>query len=84
MSTKPWGSYQAVAFLGKPYLAGYPKSTFTDEISSLDKGELRAVLIDEDSTQTLNYNSTLTLQQGYVLVAAEVSEKKGRRQFRST
>ena len=74
---KPWGSFHEVAFLGKPYLAGYPKSSLTDEISSLDKGELRAVLIDEDSTQTLNYNSTLALQQGYVLVAAEVSDKKG-------
>ena len=73
----PWGSFQAAAFMGKPYLAGYPKSSFTDEISSLEKGELRAVLIDDDLTRTLNYNSTLTLQQGYVLAAAEVSEKKG-------
>ena len=32
---EPWGSFQAVAFLGKPYLAGYPKSSLTDEISSL-------------------------------------------------
>jgi S-layer protein (TIGR01567 family) len=74
---EPWGSFHEVAFLGKPYLAGYPKSSFTDEISSLDKGEIRAVLIDDDRTQTLNFNSTLTLQQGYVLAAAEVSEKKG-------
>jgi len=74
---EPWGSFHEVAFLGKPYLAGYPKSSFTDEINSLDKGEIRAVLIDDDRTQTLNFNSTLTLQQGYVLAAAEVSEKKG-------
>ena len=74
---EPWGSFQAVAFLGKPYLAGYPKSSFTDEINSLDKGEIRAVLIDDDRTHTLNINSTLALQQGYVLLAAEVSEKKG-------
>ena len=73
---EPWGSFHEVAFLGKPYLAGYPKSSFTDEINSLDKGEIRAVLIDDDRTQTLNINSTLTLQQGYVLAAAEVSEKK--------
>jgi len=73
----PWGSFHEVAFLGKPYLAGYPKSSFTDEINSLDNGEIRAVLIDDDRTQTLNFNSTLTLQQGYVLAAAEVSEKKG-------
>ena len=41
---KPWGSYQEVAFLGKPYLAGYPKSNFTKEVSSLEKGALRKVL----------------------------------------
>lgn len=74
---EPWGSFRKVAFLGKPYLAGYPGSSFTDEISSLDKGELRAVLIDEDGTQTLSYNSKLTLQEGYVLAAAEVSMKNG-------
>ncbi|MGB5099889.1 MAG: S-layer protein domain-containing protein [Methanothrix sp.] len=74
---EPWGSFQAVAFLGKPYLAGYYDCSFTDAISSLGKGELREILIDEDSTQTLNYNTTLPLQQGYALAAAEVSEKKG-------
>ena len=26
---EPWGSFQAVAFLGKPYFAGYPESNFT-------------------------------------------------------
>ncbi|HUS76663.1 MAG TPA: S-layer protein domain-containing protein [Methanothrix sp.] len=71
---EPWGSFYAVAFMGQSYLAGYPKSSLTDEISSLDKGELRAVLMDQDSTQTLNFNTTLALQQGYVLVAADVSE----------
>ncbi|MDD1748899.1 MAG: hypothetical protein LUO89_03390, partial [Methanothrix sp.] len=74
---EPWGSFKSVAFLGKPYLAGYYDSSFTDEISSLGKGELRAVLMDEDSIQTFNYNTTLPLKEGYVLAAAEVSEKKG-------
>ena len=68
-----WGSYQAVAFLGKRYLAGYPKSTFTEEISSLEKGELREVLIDNDDVRTLSYNSTLTLKNGYVLTVQEIS-----------
>ncbi len=74
---KPWGSFQAVAFMGRPYLAGYPKSSFTDDISSLNKGDLRAVLIDDDSTQTLNNKKAIPLQQGYVLAAAEISEKNG-------
>ncbi len=73
----PWGSFHAVAFMGKTYFAGYPKSSITDEISSLNKGELRAVLIDDDSTQILNNNKAIPLQQGYVLAAAEISDKNG-------
>lgn len=74
---EPWGSFHTVAFLGKPYLAGYPKSSFTKEISSLDKGELRAVLMNDDSTQTLNNDIAIPLQQGYVLAVAEISNKNG-------
>jgi len=73
----PWGSFCAVAFLGKPYLAGYPASSFSDKISSLSKGELREVLMDEDSTQTLTNSKAITLQQGYLLGAAEISDTKG-------
>jgi S-layer protein (TIGR01567 family) len=71
---KPWGSYNAVAFLGKPYLASYPASTFTDEVSSLGKGELRAVLIDNNDTHTLTYNDTLPLLDGYFLALKEISQ----------
>lgn len=78
---RPWGSFQRVAFFGKPYFAGYPESSFTEEVSSLEKGELREVLMDDDITQTLSLNKTLTLQQGYVLVAQEISEKKGKVNF---
>jgi S-layer protein (TIGR01567 family) len=74
---EPWGSFCAVAFLGKPYLAGYPASSMTDKISSLNKGELREVLMDEDSTQTLTNSKAITLQQGYILGAAEISDTKG-------
>jgi len=72
---EPWGSYKAVAFMGKLFLAGYPKNSFTDEVSSLGKGALRTVLIDEERTITLNYNTTLPLQGGYVLAINEISEK---------
>jgi len=74
---KPWGSFQAVAFMGKSYFAGYLKSYITDEINSLNKGELRTVLTDDDSTQTLTNKRAIPLQQGYVLAAAEISEKNG-------
>jgi S-layer protein (TIGR01567 family) len=72
---EPWGSYRTVAFLGKPYLAGYPESPIIDEVSVLGKGELRHVLMDEKDVHTLTYNSTLSLQDGYVLVLAGISEK---------
>ena len=74
---EPWGSYLVVAFLGKLYLAGYQDSSLTDDVSSLEKGDLRAVLLDEERTFTLTANTSLPLQEGYMLKALEVSEKKG-------
>ncbi len=72
---EPWGSYRTVAFLGKPYLAGYPESPIIDEISVLGKGELREVLLDENDVHTLTDNTSLPLQNGYVLTLAGISEK---------
>jgi S-layer protein (TIGR01567 family) len=74
---KPWGAYRSIAFLGKHYLTGYFDSSFTKEVSSLQKGELREVLIDDDDVRTLNYNTSLPLYEGYVLVAKEISQKNG-------
>ena len=74
---KPWGTYNVLAFLGKLYLAGYPESSFADEVSSLGKGDLREVLRDEKDTYTLTDNSTLPLAQGYALAALETSSKDG-------
>jgi len=71
---KPWGSYRSVAFLGKLYLAGYPYNSFTDAVSSLGKGELRAVLIDSKDAHTLSYNRPLALLNGYMLTLKEVSQ----------
>jgi S-layer protein (TIGR01567 family) len=70
---EPWGSFQEIAFLGKPYLAGYSKSSYTEEVSSLGKGALRSVLRNEDDEYTLNQNRSLPLMDGYVLSVAEVS-----------
>ncbi len=71
----PWGNYSAVAFFGKLCLAGYPESTFTEEVSSLGKGALRLVLMDEKDVHTLTYNSTLPLQDGCALAVREISQK---------
>jgi S-layer protein (TIGR01567 family) len=70
---EPWGTFQEVAFLGSPYLAGYPESNLTEEVSSLGKGALRKVLIDSDDEYTLNRNASLPLLDSYVLSVAEVS-----------
>ncbi len=71
---EPWGRYEAIAFLGKPYLAGYPESNLTEAASFLEKGELRRVLIDNDDVHTLNYNESLPLLGGYQIVLAGVSD----------
>jgi S-layer protein (TIGR01567 family) len=71
---EPWGSYQAIAFFGKPYLAGYPESNFTSEVSSLGKGELREILLDTRDTYTLTPNSSLPLKNGYILAVNEISK----------
>ena len=73
----PWGSYEVVGLMGKPFLASYPESSFTEEVSSLAKGELREILRDEDKEYTLTSNDTLPLAQGYSLVAAGASDKNG-------
>jgi S-layer protein (TIGR01567 family) len=70
---KPWGSYKSISFLGKHYLAGYPASILTDEIISLEKGELRQVLIDSDEQYALVNNITFPLMQAYSLLLNEIS-----------
>ena len=70
-----WGNYSAVAFFGQLCLAGYPESTFTDEVSSLGKGDLRLVLMDEKDVHTLAHNSTLPLQDGFTLAVSGVSKE---------
>jgi S-layer protein (TIGR01567 family) len=68
-----WGRYQAVAFLGKRYLAGYLESNFTDAVSALEEGELREVLIDYDGIQTATSEEPLPLDGGYWLEVAGAS-----------
>jgi S-layer protein (TIGR01567 family) len=71
---EPWGRYEAIAFLGKPYLAGYPESNFTEDVSFLGKGELRQVLIDNDEVHNLTYNKSLPLLGGYELALEGISD----------
>ena len=71
---EPWGKYDAVAFMGKRYLAGYHESNFADAKNALSDGELREILIDDKEPHTLTYNGTLNLLEGYALLLADISE----------
>lgn len=72
---EPWGTYQAVAFFGKPYLAGYPESDLAKEETTLRSGELREVIIDAKNTYTLTSNTSLPLINGYALAVQEISKE---------
>lgn len=69
-----WGEYLWIGFLGKRYLAGYPDGPVTEEISSLEKGELREVLIDSDDRYTISSEKPLVLGDGYSVALSGVSD----------
>jgi S-layer protein (TIGR01567 family) len=82
-STKPslvkfkqgdWGSYEVLGFMAEKYFAGYPKNTLgnSNSVSVLSNSILSKVLIDEDSKKSLFTGSSLVLENGYSLKAAQV------------
>lgn len=75
-----WGEYLWIGFLGKRYLAGYPDGPVTEEISSLERGELREVLVDSDDRYTLSSEKPLVLGDGYSVALNGVSDD-GRKAF---
>ncbi|AKB25849.1 S-layer family duplication domain protein [Methanosarcina sp. MTP4] len=82
-STKPelveferedWGGYEVIGFLAEKYFAGYPEDAFgdSDRVSVLSDSILSKVLIDEDDKKSLFTGSSLILENGYSLKAAEI------------
>jgi S-layer protein (TIGR01567 family) len=82
-STKPalvefehegWGSYQVLGFMAEKYFAGYPASTFgnSKSVSTLSENVLSKVLVDDDDKKSMFTGSSLVLENGYSLKAAEV------------
>ncbi len=69
-----WGSYLWIGFLGKRYLAGYPDGPLTKDVSSLDKGELREILLDADDRYTISSKKPLLLRNGYSISLKGVSD----------
>ncbi len=82
-STKPanvefehegWGSYEVVGFMAEKYFAGYPENTLgkSKGVSVLSDNVLSKVLIDDNDKKSLFTGSSLALDNGYSLKAAEV------------
>ena len=67
-----FGTYDVVGFMADKYFAGYNNTVFTDDFSSINEGQLRKVLTDSDTEQTLTTGSVLPLQEGYELRIKEV------------
>ena len=75
-----FGKYQVIGFMADKYFAGYtasskpPNPTGTVEAkSALGSRQLHRVLIDDDTKRIMYLGSTLTLQEGYVLKAKDIS-----------
>ncbi len=75
-----FGKYQVIGFMADKYFAGYtanskpPNPVVTVEAkSALSSKQLHRVLIDDDTKRIISVGSTLTLQEGYVLKAKDIS-----------
>ena len=68
-----WGKYDVIGFMADKYFAGYNNgTTFTDEFSIINEGQLRKVLMDSDDERTLTSGSVLPLEEGYEVTIKEV------------
>ena len=65
-----WGEYQVIGFMAEKYFAGYLEGDgeiFDNDVSLINDGQLRRVLIDSDDESTITTGSVLTLEEGYEL-----------------
>jgi len=72
-----WGWYQVIGFMADKYFAGYieaedEESLFDQNVSLLNEGQLRKVLIDTDDESTITTGSVLTLEEGYELQIKQI------------
>ncbi|OPX78332.1 MAG: PEGA domain protein [Methanosaeta sp. PtaB.Bin039] len=68
-----WGRYDVIGFMADKYFAGFNnESTFTDEFSTINEGELRRVLTDTDDESTISTGTVLPLEEGYELQIKQV------------
>lgn len=65
---KDWGKYQVIGFMADKYFAGYSGTNVLDrDISLINEGQLRQVLIDNDDEKTIVQGSVMPLEEGYEL-----------------
>jgi S-layer protein (TIGR01567 family) len=71
---KGWGKYEVIGFMAEKYFAGYPEKTLgnSKEVSILSDNILSKVLVDDDNKKSLFTGSSLALENGYSLKAAQV------------
>jgi S-layer protein (TIGR01567 family) len=70
-----WGSYQVVGFMAEKYFAGYSGTdpdVVDNEVSLINEGQLRRVLIDSDEENSISSGSALSLEDGYELRIKEI------------
>jgi S-layer protein (TIGR01567 family) len=68
-----WGKYDVIGFMAEKYFAGFNSDTdFTDEFSVINEGELRKILMDDDSSHTVLGGTALPLKEGYEIRIKEV------------
>ncbi|HUS76681.1 MAG TPA: S-layer protein domain-containing protein [Methanothrix sp.] len=67
-----WGDYDVIGFMADKFFAGYNNTAFTDDISAINEGQLRRVLIDDDKSRTIASGSVLSLEEGYELRIKQV------------
>ena len=65
---KDWGKYQVIGFMADKYFAGYSGTNVVDkDLSLINDGQLRQVLIDNDDEKTIVQGSVMPLEEGYEL-----------------
>ncbi len=80
-----WGEYQVIGFMAEKYFAGYggtDDEVVDEETSLINEGELRRVLIDSDTENTITSGSVLTFEEGYELRIKEI-DTEGNKVFLS-
>ena len=78
----PWGSFDAMAFLGESYFAGYRDNSiqilqYANSSNLLEFGYLTKILLDSGKEQVVSLGSAVEMMNGYSLKPTIGSDNKG-------